>query len=347
VSFDNPQVLSGLAVFIPLALLTFFHYTRHRRALDVLADLGGEGAGVQHLRYVFSTLFFWVFIGALIIALAGPRWGRRFVTEYRRGVDVVFALDVSRSMDVRDVSIAGIGSDPSKMASFRDGVSRIERAADIAAAVARSSGGIRLGAAFGKGRGILAVPLTHDVGAVLNFLNVQGSVTGRGTNLETLIDAAAGAFQDASPAKRLIILFSDGEALSGSLQAALDRAGNQDIEVTSVALGSIAGGPVPWLESPDEEVQMSFRQDGALHLAAELTGGIYVDGNRPDAAALLSEHIKSLAPESALSGYHQEAQDQRRLFVLMALLALGLSKLFEKRFRVSTGTRNAGYKTGT
>jgi Ca-activated chloride channel family protein len=233
------------------------------------------------------------------------------------------------------------------MESFRDGVSRIERAADIAAVVARSSGGIRLGLAFGKGQGILAIPLTHDAGVVLNFLNVPGSVTGRGTNLESLIDAAAGAFQDAFPAKRLIILFSDGEALSGSLQAALDRANNQGIEVTSVALGSIAGGPVPWLEFPDEEVQMSFLRDGALHLAAALTGGIYVDGNRPDAAALLSEHIKSLAPESAVSGYHQEAQDQRRLFVLMALVALGLSKLFEKRLRVSAGTRDTVYKKGT
>jgi Ca-activated chloride channel family protein len=185
--------------------------------------------------------------------------------------------------------------------------------------------------AIGKGTGILAVPLTGDIEAVLSLLESLSTeaVTGRGTNLETLIDAAAGAFQDAFPTKRRIILFSDGEALQGNLGAAVDRAAAAEIAISAVGLGSETGGP-----APSEEGQapvISYRHRDSLQNAAERTGGIYLDGNSADAAALLADHGIAFAERG--DTYRREPKSQRHLFLLAALAALGLSRLPGKRWR--------------
>jgi Ca-activated chloride channel family protein len=228
----------------------------------------------------------------------------------------------------------------------RDGdISRLDQALGIARDLVGTSGGIRLGTALGKGKGVLAVPLTYDTGAVLTFLEglTGSSLTGRGTNLETLLDAASGAFQNTLPTRRVIILFSDGESLSGSLAAAIDRAMDSGITMTAVGMGTEAGGLVPQEADPlsldgalrdeAEALLMSYRRGDVLRDAAERTGGIYVDGNRNDAAGLLADYIRSLAPESGVNGYHLENSPQWRFFVIAALLFLGVSKLFEKRPR--------------
>jgi Ca-activated chloride channel family protein len=182
----------------------------------------------------------------------------------------------------------------------------------------------RFAAAIGRGRGLAALPLTWDNDAVLSFLEaLDGSaLTGGGTNLESLVDAAAEAFQSAFPSRRVILLVSDGEALSGSLRAALDRLSREDILVTALALGSDEGRQVPW-----QEGAVSRRDSAAMRMAAERTGGIFVDGNRKDAAAVLTAYVRSLSPEYETRGNRRERKARWFLFVTAALLAWGASKL--------------------
>lgn len=337
VSIDKPQVLIGLIGLIPLIILAVYYYHRHRSFLGcfISSALLERESLIRELklRYVFSRVFFGIFLVCIIIALAGPRWGRRIVMEYHRGLDVVLALDLSRSMDVRDIT--GIEEYDEAPAGTKD--SRLDRAICIALDTVEASAGIRFGVAIGKARGVLAVPLTYDSESALGFLEgLSGSaVTGRGTNLETLIHAASEAFQDAFPTRRGIILFSDGESWSGSLSAAIDRVMDAGITITALGVGTETGGLVSQ-ETAAEETRpppVSYRREDVLRNIAERSGGIYVDGNRRDAAALLTAHIRSLSPESGTKGYHIEAQAQWRLFVIIALVSLGLSKLLEKKKR--------------
>ncbi|GHT78751.1 hypothetical protein FACS1894130_05900 [Spirochaetia bacterium] len=211
--------------------------------------------------------------------------------------------------------------------------------------------GIRYAAAIGKGAGILAVPLTSDLEAALTFLEglSASTVTGRGTNLENLVDAAAGAFKDAFPGKRRIILFSDGESLQGNFAAAIDRALAADIAITAVGLGTGAGGIVPWKSGTEgmeslssqgrssspggESPVTSFLRRDILQSAAARTGGIYLDGSRADAAEKLAEHLASLSFETRSGAFHREVRSQRHIFILAALAALGFSKLPGKKRR--------------
>jgi Ca-activated chloride channel family protein len=318
VSFADKNILWGLLLLIPLL------------ALRLLLP-GKAGGGMLKredlpLRSLLSDLFFLLFAGLLLIALAGPRWGFRFVPGYRQGADLVFAVDLSRSMGVRDVP----GRDPG-------GVSRLERGLALARDLAGELEGIRLAAAIGKGRGILAIPLTWDSWAVLNFLEGldSSSISGRGTNLEGLVDAAAGAFQDDFPGRRCILLISDGEGHSGVLGAAAERAAKRDILLGVLALGTEAGGPVPleagagegaFLSGPGGRPVISSRRGDALRSAAEKTGGFYLDGGREDAAAALENQIRSLLAGQGEDRGNREPQPRWSLFILGALLCLGLSR---------------------
>jgi Ca-activated chloride channel family protein len=319
-SFEDKKILLGLIPLIPLLVFR-------------LLRPGNVPAGIlrRHdlpFRSLLSDLFFLLFLGLLIIALAGPRWGFRLVSEYRQGVDLVFAVDLSRSMEVRDCDVPG---------GAAGRASRLERGLAIAGELAENLEGIRLAAAIGKGRGILAVPLTWDSWALLNFLEGldTSSISGRGTNLEGLVDAAAGAFQDEFPGRRCIILVSDGESHSGSLGAALERAGRKGITLGILALGTEAGGPIPlegsslngpFLSTPEGKPVISSRRGDTLRSAAEKNGGFYVDGGREDAAAALGEEVRSLMTEQGEGRGRREPRPRWSIFILGALLCLGVSR---------------------
>ena len=291
------------------------------------------------LRMIISDIFFLLFLGLLIVALAGPRWGVRIVADYRRGLDVVLAFDVSRSMNVRDC--------PPDEFYRQDKISRIERGVGISRDLVGFLEDVRFGTAISKGRGILAVPLTFDSDMVLNFLYVLDSqaVTGRGTNLESLLDAATGAFQESIPSCKGIILFTDGENLSGSFQRAVNRARKAGISLCTVGLGSDAGGAVPVEKGPDApdgflldangKVIVSARHANVLQNAATRSGGIYVDGGKDDAARVLAAFINSLSSDSRLQGQRREANPRWRLFIMAATACIGGARLmgFSRRNR--------------
>lgn len=306
-SVDYPWVLCAFVLFVPLALIDLASPRRKRERNYLPHSL--------RRRLSVSKSFFRLFLACFIIALAGPRWGPEWAAgEYRRGLDTVIAVDVSRSMEIQDAPAFNGGGE----------LSRLERGLAIVRETVAAVPGARFAAAVSRGKGLVAVPLTWDNGALLSFLEALdgSSLTGRGTNLESLIDAAADAFQSSFPARRVILLVSDGESLSGSVKAALDRCDRDGITVSALALGSDEGRPVPGRED------IVSRRDAALmRMAAERGGGIFVDGGAQNAASVLAAHLRSLAPESETRGSRKERKARWPLFIAAAILAYGASKL--------------------
>jgi Ca-activated chloride channel family protein len=311
VRFDYPWVLAGLAIFVPL-IMTDILSPRQRRERNYLPR-------PLLTRLALSKMFFRVFLACFIIALAGPRWGLgQAADEYRRGLDAVIAVDVSRSMEIEDTPPVA-----DNIAEKKE-ISRLERGLAIIRQTVAAVPGARYAAAVSRSRGLVAVPLTWDNGAVLSFLEALdgSSLTGRGTNLESLINAASGAFQNSFPSRRVILLVSDGESLSGSVRAALDRCERDAIAIAALALGSDEGRPVP-----GQEDAVSRRDAALMRMAAERTGGVYIDGSRKDAAAALAAYLHSLAPETESGGRRKERKSRWPLFIMAAILAYGMSKL--------------------
>ena len=337
-SFDNGWVLWFLLILVPLVIIIIIRYRKGRERVGLFAAAAPskEREGMLRelrQRLVISDIFFLLFMCFLIIALAGPRWGVRIVNDHRRGVDVILAFDLSQSMNVNDCYDS----------SGR--ISRLDRAVDIAWEMIVSLSDVRLGVAIGKGSGVLAIPLTYDVETIFNFLHGLDteSITGRGTNLENLVNAASVSFQDSIPSRRAIILFSDGEALSGSFQAAVEKIRRTGITLSAAGLGTEEGGQVPsglpftrsqeFLLTEDGVPVISARQEGILRFGAGRSGGVYVDGGRKDAAQLLANYVNSLSAESRLYGYRREANPRWQFFIFAAMACLMGSRLmgFGKR----------------
>ncbi|GHV69698.1 hypothetical protein AGMMS49928_13110 [Spirochaetia bacterium] len=338
--FDKPFVLVILFALIPFLILDLFHRKNLSQAEFLFARsrsnsskssknkiFGKISFSEFRFRCFAGGLCFYLFLACMIIALAGPRWGGRVTTVYRRGLDLVLALDLSRSMEVRDSGVGAI-SGASKETS------RLERSAAIALDLTKHTGGIRLGAAIGRSRGVLAVPLTYDTEGLSGFLESlrSGTVSGKGTNLEALVDAALGAFQEAFPGRRAIVLFSDGETFTGNLQAAADRVREAGITLCVLGMGTDEGGPVPredasgFMQDDAGKTITSFRQSDFLREIAVRAGGMYVDGNRPDAASFLAEYLAALSSGTGPGASRREPGSWWYVFVCLGLFFWALSR---------------------
>jgi len=313
--FDNPWILLGMVIIIPLVLSDLLSPLRRRLRVKLPKPI--------RKKLFASRLFFYLFLAFLIVATAGPRWGEKQAkSEYRRAVDAVIAIDVSKSMLIND-------GDPSGTSE----TTRLKQGLTIVREAVNALPGMRFAVALSRNRGILAVPLTWDNSAVLAFLDtVDGSsLTGRGTNLEALLDAGAEAFQSAMPSNKVILLVSDGEALSGSIKNALAYCAQNNIAVTPILTGSEEGAPVPGSASGGAangtENIISRRDAAAMRMAAGQTGGIFIDGNREDAANVLISHLRSLASETESQGSNKSTKERWLVFLVLAIAAYGLSKM--------------------
>jgi len=312
IEFDHPYVLGAFLIFIPVILFDFlpgfFKNSFNKNKPELPEEL--------RKKLIFSVVFFRLFAAFSIIALSGPRWGTGYaISEYRRGLDTVFAVDVSRSMDIRD-------------AQTRSGLqSRLERGLSIARDSAAAVSGARYAAVLGRSRGYLSVPLTYDNETVFNFLESIdiSSVTGRSTNLEALVEAAITAFQNTSTAKKAIVLISDGEAHYGVLRNALNLCAKEGIIVTTIAVGSDAGMPVTGTLNNHSDT-ISRRNTSVMRMAAEKTGGIFIDGSREDSSTILSSHLLSLAQETRAGSGRTESKQRCTLFIILAIIAYAFSK---------------------
>ena len=280
-------------------------------------------------KLLFSGILFYLFLAFAVIALIGPKWGVGYApVEYRKGLDVVFAIDISRSMDIRD---AQVGAQSRTHPVF---YSRLERGISIVKESVTAVSGARFAAAIGRGNGYLAVPLTYDSEAALLFLeslNVS-SMTGRSTNLEVLVDAAADAFQASSPARKIIVLISDGESHAGVLRNAVNRCVRDNITLNTVAVGSDEGRQITTLvNDPDSPSALSKRDSTAMRAVAERAGGIYIDAVREDAGSALSSQLLSLAQETGSQNRKKEPKQRRPLFIILAIIAYGASKFVTRQ----------------
>jgi Ca-activated chloride channel family protein len=356
--FEQSGILIFLIAIIPMMLFMLFHYGRKfpmlcrllvpQQKKSTFQDRKKQkkivlsaGQNNLRLRYIFSCFFFIMFYALIIIALAGPQWGTKTVLELRRGADIVLAFDVSRSMNVRDApSIDGSAIS----------ASRLERSVWIAKKFidsihnANIPVNVRFGIALGKGSGVLAIPLTGDEDAIRTLLDGLSfaTMTSRGTNLEKLLDAAGTAFQDSFPSSRSVILFSDGEALSGSLNSALERLRRDNATVYAVGSGSVYGAPLPASADifQNDTANQNLRASGKsitsylkadfLRQAVERNAGFYIDGNREEANLILSGAIMPTASNASWIS-KEESGSRWHIFVIAALASFAASGAFAVR----------------
>ncbi len=226
----------------------------------------------------------WTGLSALLLLTwIEPLLGEETVAVERRGLDVIFCLDTSRSMLARDL-------DPSRLA-------RAKR--DIESVLPRLVGGDRVGLVAFAGEARLVVPLTHDLDSFRHLLAPIDTDLVRlgGTDLATALRAALDVADEDEAQTTVVVMLTDGEDLTGAGRQAAAEAASRGVVVHTVGYGSTRGakilvddrGSSEFLRGGDGEEVVSVLDTEGLRAIARATGGEFV---RADVMALPLVELK-------------------------------------------------------
>ena len=231
--FEHIEYLYLLLLLIPL-LAVFIAFqqwkkksiARFGKATLVHRLIPDLSNGKQILKFVLLSLAY-VF---LILGIANPQIGSKQEKVKRQGIDVVIALDVSKSMLAEDVQ-------PNRLARAKNFISNfVDQLKND-----------RLAIVVFAGRAYLQMPLSVDYSAAKLYLKTVGteSVPTQGTSISEAIDLANESFAKGDNKSKALIIISDGEDHEAGVDEALETAAKNGIKVFTLAVGTDKGSPIP------------------------------------------------------------------------------------------------------
>ena len=273
IQFGHPESLYWLWLAAAIAVLAWWGLSRRRRNAMRFAEhplLARIAPRLSFLRPAVRAALAVAAIVALVVALTDPRWGTRYVEVNRRGMDVVFVVDVSRSMLAQDAS-----------------PNRLDRSRLFVQDAIAKMAGDRIGLVDFAGDATLRSPLTLNYDALetsLEELSPRSSNRG-GSLLGDAIREAADAFPDSEPGGKAIVILSDGEDMDSFPVEAAEQAWNEHgARVYTVGIGDpedgaripvLERGQSSWLTHEGQEV-WSKMDPVLLNSIAEAGGGQFV-----------------------------------------------------------------------
>src|SRR5207244_3877678 len=228
-TFGAPEWLWGL-LLIPLLVALFVSAERRgfRRLQEfVSARLLPQLAGtVDRPRRMTRSVLQLLGLSLAIISLAQPRWDYTFEDVKRKGLDLLIAVDTSRSMLSNDVQ-----------------PNRLERVKLAVQDLINGLQGDRVGLIAFAGRAFLQAPLTIDYDAVVEAINDLDtkSIPEGGTNISSAIALAMQSFGKSATGNRALIIFTDGEELSGDAIKTAKEAADAGVRIFTVGVGTPLG----------------------------------------------------------------------------------------------------------
>jgi Ca-activated chloride channel family protein len=272
---DEKIYLYFLAV-IPIIVLLFLinlYWKRKKQRefgdVELVQKLSPEKSV---FKPVLKISVFLLALACLIIGLANPKIGSKIETVKREGIDVVFAIDVSKSMLAEDMA-----------------PNRLDKTKQIVSQIINQLGSDRIGMVAYAGSAFPVLPITTDYGVAKMYLQNMNTdmVSSQGTSLEDAIKLSADYFDTDNATNKLIILISDGEDHSDGVDGAIEEALKIKAKVITIGVGTEKGGPIPikrngvvenFKRDQNDEVVVTKMNQGILKQIGKSTKGGYVYG---------------------------------------------------------------------
>jgi Ca-activated chloride channel homolog len=233
-------------------------------------------------------------IALCLLSLARPQWGFRWEETKRKGVDLLFAVDTSKSMLAPDVN-----------------PHRLARAKLAVLDLLEKLPGDRVGLIAFSGSAFLQCPLTLDYDAFRRSVEALDTniIPKGGTNIAAAIQEAEAAFRLGSPTHKILILITDGEDLQAGGIISAQKAAENGVKVFTVGVGTSAGDLIPLANAPGEflkddkgAVVKSRLDETTLRQIADVTSGLYQPlGQRGEGLEWIYQHGLAALPKQELS----------------------------------------------
>jgi len=263
-----------------------------------------------------------------VVALAGPRWGEERIAADTRGLSLVLAVDISRSMLAEDA-----------------GPSRLGRALREARRLVQDLEGDRIGLVAFAGSSYILSPLSIDASALALYLDALDPdiASQGGTALAPALRQGAELLRAGSDvADRVLVVFTDGEA-HDTLPAILDAARRlraAGVRLVLVAEGGRAPARIPvrdehgtllgWQKDADGREIATWRRDNVLNAVADAAQGTLVAAELPDQAGAVRDLVASYR-RARLSETLAERGRPRAWVPLLAAVVLLLGQAATRR----------------
>src|SRR5210317_509664 len=323
--FDNPSYLY-LTLIIPIVIIINWFYMAWRNKIQkffsnnkLLDQISPNRSNFKLNLKLVLELFIILFLS---IALANPKIGTELKSINREGVDIVFAIDVSKSMLAEDVA-----------------PNRLTRSKRIISEIINSLSSDRVGIVAYAAQAIPQVPLTTDFASVKNFLQVIDTdmLSSQGTSIDSALNLSVNFFDQNSDTNRVLILISDGEDHDDIPDSLIKLISENNINLITIGIGQEAGTTIPikidgtidsYKKDSNGDVVITKRNSDILLKIASASKGEYIDGNNTeDALELVKTKLDKIDKSEFESSQFVEYKQQFQIFILLSLLFI-ISDIF-------------------
>ena len=352
-NFANPHILWFLLV-LPPALLAFLWWSARRRqkllAAFIQARLLPElTVGISPARETIRAALLTTALALSIFALARPQWGFTWEESKQKGLDIIVAIDTSKSMLAEDIA-----------------PNRLARAKLAAIDLMQQAKSDRLGLVAFAGGAFLQCPMTIDDAAFrqsVESLDTETLPQG-GTAIAEAIETALAAFKEGENHK-VLVLFTDGEDHDSNAVEAARKAGEAGMRIFTIGLGSAEGERVPlrdakgrtdYVRDENNNVIFSKLNESMLQQIAKVGNGFYLPMRGAKVIEKLYENGLAPLPKSESEAklfkrYHERFHLPLGLAIVLLIVETLLPARWKKRDETSessgSGTGVSPVRTGT
>lgn len=265
-------------------------------------------------------------IFCLVIALVNPKIGTKLETVKREGVDVVFAVDVSKSMLAEDIA-----------------PNRIEKSKQLVTQIINGLGSDRIGIIAYAGSAYPQLPITTDYSSAKLFLSQMNTdmLSSQGTAIAEAIELAKTYYNDEEQTNRVLFIISDGEDHVGEASSIAEQASEEGIRIFTIGVGDVNGGLIPIKrngivqsykkDKNGEKVITKLDEQTLKDIAAE-ANGVYINGkNTTDVVATVQDVLNAMDKKEFEAKQFADFKDRFQWFLGAGILLLFLDIFFLER----------------
>ena len=333
--FEHPNILWMLLIIILLNILWVRNKIWKKKAISNFAEINTLSKifnGFSNNRSSLKFFTFRIAIGLLIIAASNPQYGENERTVVSKGIDIMVALDISKSMMAEDLVPDYNRLDIAKLAIGK---------------LMNELRGDHVGIVVFAGEAYKQLPLTPDYQVAKLFLKSVGSdmISSQGTDIGNAIELCISSFSEDRKTNKAIVIISDGEDHEQMAIEAAKDASENGVVICTVGMGSEKGVPIPIIRNgrkvgikkdQDELTVLTKLNEENLIQIAEAGNGTYTrtKGLNLDLRKIL-DRINKIEKTSLKKDRYSTYDDQFQWFLIPGILLLLLDfVIFEKRGKI-------------